>query len=143
MRIAQAGNTTHGFPLAILARRGFTVTQGPDADDDLWALHPDGTCLIAETPLALLGLLAIVDVLGPDWYHRPLVVLPRGRMVALTPDELARLPDEDLDAARSAFVALAVARGRPEPGSGRDELVEAARAWIEETARRAADEELD
>jgi hypothetical protein len=147
-RIGEAGNTTHGFPLGILAERGFTVVRGPDGNEELWAIHADGTSLIGSSPLVLLGLLAIVDHLGPDWYSSPRVALPKGRILDLSPEDMAKIPEAQLPAARDALRLLASIRGRTvECGETRENLIEAARAWAEESRRieefNQSDEKLD
>jgi hypothetical protein len=147
-RIGEAGNTTHGFPLGILAERGFTVVRGPDDGEELWAIHADGTSLIGSSPLVLLGLLAIVDHLGPDWYRAPRVNLPKAHILDLAPQDVAKIPETQVPAAGEAIRLLASIRGRTVArGDTREELIAASRAWVEETQRvvefNQSDEKLD
>lgn len=130
-RIAEAGNTSWGYPLRILTHRGFTVVVSPDAkdDSDYRAIHPNGTSLIASSLLGLLGLLSIYDHLGDEWYTAPRIELPDYRpIVDLTPEALAKLPDDQVAAAREALMLLASIRNREiAVGTTREELVAAAR----------------
>ena len=106
-RIAEAGNTQHRYALGALASRGFTVVIRPDtSQDDYWAIHPDGTRLIGSSPLVLLGLLSLLDQLGEDWYNAPKVQLPKGRILDLTPEGMARMPDSERAAAAEALELL-------------------------------------
>lgn len=135
-RIGEAGNTTHGYPLGILSGRGFIVVRGPDEDGELWAIHADGTSLIGSSPLVLLGLLAIVDQLGPDWYGAPRAALPKGRILELSPEEVAKMPEGELPGALAALRLLGAIRERPiECGETREQLLAAVRAWVDETRR--------
>jgi hypothetical protein len=140
-RIAEAGNTSYGYPLAILTHRGFTVVVGPDVrqEPEYWAIHPDGTSLIASSLLGLLGLLCIYDHLGDEWYMAPRIDLPDGREpIDLTPNGLAKLPDDKVAAAREALGLLGSIRGRAvSAGTTREELVAAATAWVEESRQIA------
>jgi hypothetical protein len=134
-RIAEAGNTQHRFALGLLAHRGFVVVRSPDAEaaeiDELWAMHPDGTILVGSSGLVLVGLLAILDELGDDWYTAPRVELPKGKTIDLAPEALARVADADLPATRDAFRRFAAISGWDVPcGDTREELVEAARNWL-------------
>lgn len=110
-RIGEAGNTTFGISLGLLAHRGFTVVL-PDSDSDYWAIRADGTSLIGSTPLVLVGLMAILDHLGDDWYRAPRIDLPKGDVIDLSPDSLARMPEAQLARAREAQVLLESIRGR-------------------------------
>lgn len=129
-RIAEAGNTEHHFALGLLARRGFVVVR-PPRGDGYWALDAEGRSLAGSTALVLVGLLAILDELGDDWYAAPRVQLPEAEIVDLDPDALARLSDAELGDAREAFERFAATMGRAVScGETREELVAAVREWL-------------
>ena len=144
VRIAEAGNTSWGISLRILAERGFTVVSGPDPDpSDFWAIDEAGRSLVGSSPLVLLGLLGILDHRGDDWYRAPRLPADpprRAGVVDLTPQGLARCPEEELEWAAAAFRRLAALRRRDiGPLGDRDALITAANRWIETTRSAAAD----
>jgi hypothetical protein len=125
-----------GFPSASWPTAGLLWSEGRTKTGSCGRFTPTATPLIGSSPLVLLGLLAIVDHLGPDWYRAPRVELPKGSIVDIEPEAMATIPEEQIPAGREALRRLASIRGRTvECGETREELIAAARAWVEETRR--------
>ncbi|MDP2345395.1 MAG: hypothetical protein Q8O67_30905 [Deltaproteobacteria bacterium] len=143
----EAGNTLYGFPLRLLRHRGFVVMYPPNdaedyADMDVWALHSNGTRLIASNPLALLGLLSILDHLGDEWYTKPKIDLSDAPPnhpfpIDLSPDVLAELDDGEVEDSITAFSLLCQMERYEIPApTNREELVTASRKFMELCAER-------
>lgn len=146
--IAEAGNTAHGFPVRILAKRGFTVITRPTRGDELeyWALRQDGVRMIGSSPLILLGLLAILDELGNDWNRNPKVDLHRefgdADVVDLYgPDAVRMLKQKEVVTAQAAFMLLcSFVDRRIDCEATQDSLMNAINAFLDaddEDERRA------
>lgn len=132
--IAEAGNTTHGFPLRILAARGFVVVTppGPTREREYWALHPDGIRIMGSSPIVLLGLVATLDALGNDWHAHPKVQLPNADTdaVDLDPESLAELDAHEVPRAREALRLFLAIEGHPM--SANEDMIAASRRYVKQ-----------
>jgi len=156
VNIVEAGNTLDGYPLRILRHRGFVVFYPPNSATesyeglDVWALHPNGTRLVASNCLALLGLLSILDHLGDNWYTEPAVDLKSVSMrhpypIDLGPGALAELDEDEIGENIEAFMLFCRSEqpGTERPMS-RDDLVRASQRFLDleaEAIRRAEEED--
>jgi hypothetical protein len=67
--LADAANTMIPAYLALL-QRGLSVSREPASSDDTeayWVAEDADRRFIAEDPLALLGLVALYEIRGPEW----------------------------------------------------------------------------
>lgn len=71
--LGTAGNTI--LPtLQVLTAKGYTITRDrtpPEDDDPLWVAVKDERRFLAETVESLLGLIAMWESRGDDWYLKP------------------------------------------------------------------------
>jgi hypothetical protein len=64
--LASAGNIL--FPAVLALRQlGFAVSLRREGDHEVWQAERDDLRLLADDPLALLGLATLRDQRGPDW----------------------------------------------------------------------------
>lgn len=64
--IANAANTLVPALLA-LRQKGFTVCQKPTEGMDAWVAIRDSRSFVADAPVSLLGLVAMVEIRGDNW----------------------------------------------------------------------------
>lgn len=142
--------------MEILTKRGFCVVEPPnlgrDIDAvgrDLIAINPDGTVLHGSSPIVLLGLLSIVDHLGPDWYTDPRPEFKEidGKwtdVIDLDPEILEEIKDHEIEQHIEGFKLMCDCNGFSiDPGNTRESLVIASRKYLEldeERERRAQED---
>ncbi|MBN1428571.1 MAG: hypothetical protein JXB07_09300 [Anaerolineae bacterium] len=70
LRLVDAANT-HNPALIVLKEQGFELTLIPDEEDEfelgLWCAKKENVELLADDPLSLLGLAAILQHRGIEW----------------------------------------------------------------------------
>lgn len=65
MRVAMAGNTL-APAYSVLLKKGYTIERHPDLPGACVA-SKDGYSFLADNPLELLGLIAMIEVRGEAW----------------------------------------------------------------------------